>query len=425
MKSLFRKIITRILANQVKSLRKRHQFKIVGVVGGIGKTSTKLAIAQVVGKSLRVRYQDGNYNQSLSVPLVLFGHKIPNLLNPLAWLVIFYKNYRQIYGQYPYDLVVVELGTDRPGDIMEFANFLEIDYVVVTSIVPEHMENFADMKAVAEEELSVAKFSKKLIYNKDLVGEQYLSNIQLDKVSYSLHDETTGFRLSGLYKTSVGYEGDVKHGENIILHFTYDAVSEVQLYSVLAATVVSEELGLKHTKTIEGIASLMPVSGRMRRLKGIHDSLIIDDTYNASPEAVKSALSTLYGLDFEHRIAILGNMNELGSMSKDAHAEIGNLCDPSKLELVLTLGPDANNYLAPAAEAKGCQVVKFDSPYALGEYLAPKIQPNTVILAKGSQNKVFAEEAVKMLLSEPEDASKLVRQSSDWLKDKQRKFKNV
>src|SRR5258708_9431885 len=92
MKCFLKGIVVSILARQVRLLRKKDHFKIIGVVGGIGKTSTKLAIAQSLGKTLRVRYQEGNYNDIVSVPLIFFGHPMPSLVNPFAWIKIFMDN---------------------------------------------------------------------------------------------------------------------------------------------------------------------------------------------------------------------------------------------------------------------------------------------------------------------------------------------
>ena len=150
--------------------------------------------------------------------------------------------------------------------------------------------------------------------------------------------------------------------------------------------------------------------------------MIIDDTYNASPEAVKAALDTLYGIEAPQRIALLGNMNELGDYSESAHREIGQYCNPEKLDLLVTLAGDANTFTAAEAEAKGCTVVRVDSPYDAAEKIKFALKPGAVILAKGSQNRVFAEEAVKQLLADPADQSKLVRQSASWLKIKQQQF---
>src|SRR5690606_51259 len=114
-----------------------------------------------------------------------------------------------------------------------------------------------------------------------------------------------------------------------------------------------------------------------------------DDTYNSSPEAAKAALKTLYQLEAASRVALLGNMNELGAYSESAHRELGDYCDPDKLDLVVTLGPDANAFLAPAASAKGIETKLANTPYEAAEYLRPYMKQGTVLLAKGSQNGVY------------------------------------
>src|SRR5260221_9448082 len=102
-------------------------------------------------------------------------------------------------------------------------------------------------------------------------------------------------------------------------------------------------------------------------------------------------------------------MNELGAESASAHQAAGSYCDPQKLDLVVTVGEEAQKYLAPAAQQVGCQVESFATPYQAGEFVASKLKPKTVVLAKGSQNGVFTEEAVKILLNDPADSARLVR----------------
>jgi UDP-N-acetylmuramoyl-tripeptide--D-alanyl-D-alanine ligase len=173
----------------------------------------------------------------------------------------------------------------------------------------------------------------------------------------------------------------------------------------------------------KGLANIKPVPGRMQRLRGVEGSLIIDDSYNSSPDAAKLALDYLYSINAPQKIAVLGNMNELGGYSKQAHEEIGSYCDPKQLELVITIGPDANNFLAKAAEAKGCRVERFDNPYKAGDFIRPLVKQGAAILVKGSQNKVFAEEAIKPLLADQADSEKLVRQTPQWLNVKRGAFK--
>jgi len=427
MKHFFKRIVVSILGWQICQLRRKHDFLVIGMVGGAGKTSTKLAIAQTLSGSLRVRYEnpragyrESNYNEIASVPQVFFGHGMPSLFSPLAWLRLFIDNAQQIRGDYPFDVVVVELGTNRPGQIAAFQKYLRLDYAVITAIVPEHMEYFSDMQAVADEEFSVAKYSDKLVYSADFVAPEYRQPLQ-GAISYAIK-EPADYRLTNVVHSAAGYECDARHNGRALLHFNHEAMSETQLYSVLAAVAMGNELGLTPAQISDGIATITPVSGRLRRLNGINNSLIIDDTYNALPEAVKAGLKVLYRLKAPQKIAILGNMNELGTMSPQAHTEIGELCDPKQLDLVVTIGPDANKYLAPAAAAKGCTVKSFDTPYEAGEYVKSQVKRGAIIYAKGSQNKVFAEEAIKLLLADPADVSKLVRQSELWLGRKAKSF---
>jgi len=193
----------------------------------------------------------------------------------------------------------------------------------------------------------------------------------------------------------------------------------------LAAAAVADLLGVKRVDIAKGLAKLEPFSGRMQVLPGIKDSTLLDDTYNASPLAVKAALDALYSARTGQRIAILGGMNELGDYAKEAHEVVGAYCDPKKLDVVVTIGKDAKQWLAPAARERGCTVHSFDSPYDAGAYVSGKLQKNAVVLAKGSQNGVFAEEALKPLLADPTDAAKLVRQSPRWMTKKQQQFGEI
>lgn len=422
MKKAAKSLIASVLGWQVRRLRKRHDFKVIAVTGSIGKTSSKLAIASVLSKAFSVRYQSGNYNDKVSVPLIFFGENMPNIFNPLQWFMIFLRNELKIRKRFPYDIVIAEVGTDGPGQIAEFSKYLSAELAVVTAITPEHMEYFDDLDAVAGEEFQVAKFSKKLLVNADLVAEQY-RQLHSDKTS------TYGLKSKAEIKLDdVRFKGDeasftiMRSGKKIVAA-SHSRITEPQLYSVCAAAAVGLELDMEPELISEGINSIPPVNGRMQHLEGLKGSTIIDDSYNSSPEATRAALDTLYRMESPHKIAVLGNMNELGKFSADEHTAIGSYCKPEELELVVTIGPDANRYLAPEAEAKGCKVARFEDPYSAGKHLAPLLKKDTILLVKGSQNKVFAEETVKLLLKNPQDSVKLVRQTPYWLKIKAKSFK--
>lgn len=419
-KKFARAIIVAVLGWQVRRLRRKHDFKVVAVAGSFGKTSTKFAIAQVLSERFKVRFQEGNYNDLVSVPLVFFGQDMPSLLNPLAWAVVIIKNERQIHRTFSYEAVVVEVGTDGPGQMAAFERYLHADIAVLTSIGPEHMEFFADLDAVAMEELEVQDYSDIVLVNADLTDQKYTDHIERVE-TYALHSNAT-YKVSRFAFQPDGVNFELQKNGVTFLSGSHTGISEPHLYSLTAAASVADHLGMTSEEIISGFVHIKPVSGRMQSLRGINNSTIIDDSYNSSPEAAKAALETLYRVDAPQKIALLGNMNELGDFSKEAHIQVGAFCDPKQLSEVITLGPDANTYLAPAAADAGCKVTQFDTPYEAGEYLKTIIQKGAVVLIKGSQNKVYAEEAIKPILANPNDQSKLVRQGDAWLKKKAQNF---
>ena len=408
-----------ILEAQVKRLRKKHHFKVVAVAGSAGKTSTKFALAQLLATQKKVQFQEGNYNDRLTVPLVFFGHQQPGLFNIFAWAKIIISNYRISRKHYPYSYVVVELGTDGPGQIQKFA-YLQPEIVVLTSIAEEHMQYFGSIDEVAKEEMAVHEFAKLLVVNIDDTNRKYLEGCNF--TSYGLNENAdykfTKLAAEDLHKPSA--ELVLSNGTKI--QVTLNMLGRQGAKICLAAATVGDMLGYSNADIIQGLESIRPVAGRLMVLNGKNNSKILDDTYNASPIAVKAALDVLYSAKSNQRIAILGSMNELGSSSSDCHREIGAYCDPKKLDLVVTIGDQAADHLAPAAREAGCQVNSFSSPYEAGEYVAGMMKPGAVVLAKGSQNGVFAEEAVKLLLDHPRDAKKLVRQSDYWLAQKSKQF---
>jgi UDP-N-acetylmuramyl pentapeptide synthase len=418
-KKLGRELVCKILENQVRRLRKKHAFQLVAVVGSVGKTSTKLAIAHMLEPSRRVMYQTGNYNDRVTVPLVIFGRPLTSLFSVFSWLKIFLLNEKTIRLPYYYDIVVVELGPDGPGQMKDFA-YLEPDLAVVTAITPEHMEFFKTLDAVAEEELTVCEFSKKVLVNADDTPAKYLEGRGV--LTYGQGDANTYYVADYEAKGLEGADAELQLGEGPAVQARAQILGKQGVKILLAAAATGKLLGLNDDELERGLQEVKPFAGRMQVLPGIRSSTIIDDTYNASPVPVMAALDVLYAAEAPQRIAILGNMNELGGYSEEAHTTVGNYCDPVKLAMVVTIGEDAEKYLAPAAVGKGCTVKSFDNPYDAGIYVRDQLQDGAVVLAEGSQNRVFAEESLKFILADEQDEKKLVRQSAHWMKVKRRQF---
>ncbi|HUB93444.1 MAG TPA: Mur ligase family protein [Verrucomicrobiae bacterium] len=418
-KKAARAFVCATLEMQVRQLRARHRFKVVAVVGSMGKTSTKLAIAELLEHGgLRVRYQTGNYNDRVTVPLIFFGLNEPSLYNMFAWLKVLGATQAQIALPYPYDVVVVELGTDGPGQMEQFA-YIKPDVTVVTAISEEHMEFFGTLDRVASEELVVFDYSKQVLVNGDDTPGAYL--VDREFMEYSVQSERAQYW--GMTQ-SRGLQGEtlkVKMPHTSLsadIHFLGEQGAKIALGAVATADL----LGVGEKEIAKGLLELRPFSGRMQVLDGVKDATLIDDTYNAAPRTAKAALDVLYATRTDQRIAILGDMNEMGDYSPEAHREVGVYCNAKKLDMVITIGHSAKKWLAPAAREQGCAVHSFDNPHDAGAYVLSKLQKGGVVLAKGSQNGVFAEEALKPLLADPTDAAKLVRQSPYWLTRKERQL---
>lgn len=414
-----RNFVCSILEQQVVQLRRTHQFTVIAVAGSVGKTSTKLAIAHALEPTRRVIYQTGNYNDRVTVPLVLFGQKLPNLLNAVAWAKIFWHNAQTIKRPFFYDIAVLEIGTDHPGQMAKFA-YLKPDITVLTALTPEHMEYFGSLDAVAAEELAVCEYSKQVLINADDTPAKYRKDRTLLTfgMSHGVDFRAIDYRPQGLKGSQVKLQ--LRHGLNVTAQATILGAQGVKI--LLAAASVAQLAGLEESEIKKGLTEIKPFAGRMQILMGIKGCTIIDDTYNASPVAVEAALDVLYAAPAPQRIAILGNMNELGGYSPEAHTEVGNYCRPDKLYLVVTIGSDAEKYLAPAARAKGCTVESYSSPYEAGNAVQKQLTTGAVVLAEGSQNGVFAEEALKVLLTDVDDEAMLVRQSKYWLNLKRAQF---
>ena len=282
------------------------------------------------------------------------------------------------------------------------------------------MEYFGTLDEVAREELKVMQFAKQTLINIDDTPSHYVEG--KDFASYGLNTNATYYADKRKSKGFKGQQAIFHLGAGHAFTATIPMLGEHGAKFAVAAAAVGHILGEPNDAIEEGLKHVEAFAGRMRLFEGIKQSTIIDDTYNASPIAVNAALDVLYSMDAPQRIAILGSMNELGTYGPDAHREVGDHCNPEKLSFVVTIGPDAKKYLAPRAKKRGCTVHSFDSPYAAGEFVKQKLRKNAVVLGKGSQNLVFAEEALKQLLANSADSNDMVRQSDYWLAIKRKQF---
>ena len=194
-------------------------------------------------------------------------------------------------------------------------------------------------------------------------------------------------------------------------------LGSVAIYPLLAAAAVALSFGLEPTAYLPALANYQAPRGRLNIIRGINNSTILDDTYNASPDATLAALETLRSLETTGRkIAVLGDMMELGKYSAEAHRQVGTLAAKVANYLV-TVGPRAK-LVAEAALAQGlpaAAIKSFDSSTEAAPVVAAMVAAGDIILVKGSQSPRM-ERVSKALLAEPARAAELlVRQEPEWL----------
>lgn len=426
---MFKSYIQKKLEKYVRRYFQKHpEVKLVVVVGSVGKTTTKTNVATVLSQQFRVRMEDTNHNTHMSAPLGILGVAYPEKVHSVAaWLRVFSAARKRIKQPADIDVIVQELGTDRIGEIAHFGTYLRPNIAIITGVTPEHMEYFGTIESVAEEELAAANFSEIALINREDIEGRFSAFITNPNLS------TYGTTAAAEYRFETndvtpedGYDGrviapEIPDGHPVKLHI----FGEHTLRPAMAAAAVGIKMGMQLDVLTRGLEAIHPVAGRMNILKGLQDSILIDDTYNSSPAAASAALRTLYSISAPQRIAILGSMNELGATSAAEHEAIGRMCDPNLLAWVITIGDEAEKFLAPKARANGCQVKSFRSAIEAGSFAHKVMEERAAILIKGSQGNIYAEEAVKILLHDTAEDHQLVRQSEAWLKKKQAFFSSI
>lgn len=426
---MFKQFVQKRLEKYVKEYFEKHpEVKLVVITGSVGKTSTKRAVATLLAQRYRIQMENNNHNTEMSAPLGILGIEYPvgKVKNPFAWLAVFRAARHRIKSPTGVDIIVQELGSDRLGQIAQFSTYLRPDVAIITGVTPEHMEFFGTLDAVAEEELTAANFSRLAVVNRDDTASEYAKYVTNTNLTTYGTSGAAEYRFEEVdFTLEDGYIGQVIAPEFVEpLPVQVRVIGEHSLRPIMGAVAVGLKLGLTAENIQNGLLAIRPVPGRMNLLKGIDNTIVIDDTYNSSPAAASAAIQSLYALQVPQRIAVLGSMNELGASSPEEHRKLGVLCDPSLLSWVITIGDEAEQHLAPAARARGCQVKSFKSAIDAGTFARKVSEPGAAILVKGSQGAIYAEEAVKILCLMGED-DELVRQSADWMKVKDEFFNKI
>jgi len=428
MLQFLKKCVVVILTWEARLVLARYKPRVIAVTGSVGKTTTKDAIFAALADSLHVRKSAKSFNSDIGVPLTILG--IENAWsNPLKWLANMVRGLLLIVipHQYPAWLVL-EVGADRPGDIRRIAKWLRPDIAVFTGVpeIPAHVEYFSSPDEVLKEKRALAEYLKpggKLVVNgDDLRSRQLHGDFRGASVTYGSESNNDFYSSHEeiVYKEEepIGVRFRSNSGASSIPIAIFGALGRPRIYAALAAIAVGDCIGVDSVSAGQSLASWVPPAGRVRLIPGIKHSVIIDDTYNSSPSAALSALDILAEVRTgSKKIAILGDMLELGKYTKEAHRQVGERAAKSADRLI-TVGFRSRAIAEAALDAGMAEsnILQYELGEAerAGEELLLQIQKGDVVLVKGSQG-MRLEKTVRVLMAEPQKAPELlVRMESEW-----------
>ena len=419
---------------------RKYKPKVVAITGSVGKTSTKDAVYAVLSKKFHVRKSEKSFNSEIGVPLTILG--LGNAWgNPLGWVQNIIDGLLLVVATRPYpEWLVLEVGADRPGDISSLSSWLTVDVAIITRLpeVPVHVEFFDSVEAVIEEKASLLDAVRPggtiILYADDERTRKLESRLPAPDARFVFFGFTdkTDVRASNfeiVRESSDSAQGTKAHaGWPIGMRATItidgesapiDIVGSLGTHAFLpaaAAAAAGSVLGVSMAEIVAGLESYDPPPGRVRLLPGIKSTLIIDDTYNASPAATHAALEALALAKAPGRsIAALADMMELGRLSVEEHLKIGTevarTCDA-----LITVGVRARDIARGAMSAgmPDAYVQQYEDSTKAAAAVQNLIGEGDVILVKGSQS-MRMEKIVEEIMAEPERAGELlVRQDREW-----------
>ncbi|OHB18784.1 MAG: hypothetical protein A3F96_00400 [Parcubacteria group bacterium RIFCSPLOWO2_12_FULL_40_10] len=399
-----RLILQKILKALSKAVIKKYKPIVIGITGSVGKTSTKEAVFSVLKTKFNVRANDASFNNEIGFPMAVLGLKkagrliwIPNLLRSFKLLLSKNKSYPEV--------LVLEMGADKPGDIGYLIDIAKPEIGIITAVgeLPVHIEFYSGPEEVAEEKsklirglpsngFAVLNFDDEIVFRmRDLSRAETITygfNAGADiKASDLMYFIQTDDQISGGLSFKLNYE------KSSVPFRLANALGRHQVYAALAAAAVGLHFKMNLVEISQALEKMEFPKQRMKLMKGMRNSLIIDDSYNASPLSSHAALDTLKEFGDKviaknekgRKIAVLGDMKELGIFTEKAHRLVGNLVG-ERAEYLFTVGPAAK-FIADSAfnQLPKENIMSFNDSVEAEEYLKSFIQEGDVVLVKGSR----------------------------------------
>ncbi len=421
MKDYFKKFVLYFLVWLARIRLKRLRPFIIAITGSVGKTSTKEALYTILQQRYKVIRNQKSYNTNFGLPLAILEQS-SGFSSMREWLKIMAQSViNAFWNGRDIQMMVLEFGVDKPGDMDYLLKLIQPQIAVITNIKPVHLDKgqFKDEEDIfLEKSKLVRSLPEKgiAILNADdpYLAESF-SNAPCKKIFYGM-SETADLRCLSLESSLKGLSFTLGYKDQVV-RSSLPLLGKFQIYVILAAVATALTQGFSLEEAINALKDYRLPPGRMCVIPGILNTVIIDSSYNASPATMKEALDILEQTARGRKIAVLGNMNELGSSSKKYHRDIGKYV-LGKADILITVGEYAKLIGEESQKHGFKEKAVFHHTDALKAANAIKklLRKNDTVLVKGSQNNVRLERLVKILMKEPQLAEKmLVRQEKEWL----------
>lgn len=360
------------LRDMASAYRDKFDIPFVQITGSVGKTTTKEMIAAVLGAKLNVLKTPENFNNDIGTPLTLFG------LSP------------------EHQAAVIETGMNHFGEIEYLGAMVRPDIAVISNIGDSHIEYLGSRGGILKAKCEIFEHLKDdgiAILNGD---DALLDTVTLpQRIIRCGQSEHCQVRISDILDHGVNGITCTVTSEKDVYHLNIPAPGEHMAYAASIAVAVGEVLGLSKEEIIRGVAAYAPIGSRMHILRLSDGRVLLDDCYNANPQSVSAALEVLARTECERRVAVLGDMGELGDLTEQAHFNAGALAAMLGIDFVVAIGSKAVK-IADGAAMGGAEVLHFATREEAMPTLREQLQPHTTMLIKASHAMHF-EEIVKEL----------------------------
>ncbi len=368
---------------------------VIVITGSVGKTSAKEAIYTILKTSRSVRASCGNFNNEIGVPLSILGDW-QQITGRWFWIKVILVSFAKLIFRFKYpEILVLEYAADHPGDIKYLLDIAAPQIGVVTAIgeIPVHVEFFSGPGAIAREKSKVVEVLPSdgvAILNHD--DQSVLEMRQRTKarvITYGFAEDAevqiTNFenRMENFRPAGISFK--LNFGGSFVPVKLDGCFGKAQAYTAAAAACVGLIFGMNLVRISEALLGYQSPPRRLKLLPGVKRTFVIDDSYNASPLSMHAAIETVKALRAKRRVAVLGDMLEIGKYAPEAHEAIGKIAGKT-FNILVTVGSRAK-FIAEAAKEVGMprkNIYSFDTADEAKVKVQELLRRGDLVLIKGS-----------------------------------------